>query len=766
MKQELWYREPAGDWNEALPIGNGALGAMIFGGIYNERVQFSEESLWYGGYRARHNEDAAKNLPKVRTLLSAGKIREAEKLLGMSMFAVPQHERHYSVLGDFCVDFYHDRVKDCEAYKRTLDLEAGVSTVSYQIGETTYERKYFCSYPDQVFVGHFKASQKGALELSVYIDRDVYVEEVSFDQEKMRTGLSGQSGPDGVKYDYELQVEIAGGSVELIGQRIYVKDCDEVLIKITGATNFKYEDAKREVTKRLDSLEGKKVETLYRRHVEDYQRLMGRVKLDLMGEDLSKLPTDQRLERMRQGEEDKDLIALYFQYGRYLMVSSSRPGGLPSNLQGIWNGQWQPPWGSKYTININTEMNYWPAEKCQLSECHLPLFEHMERMKPHGEKTAQKMYHCGGWVAHHNTDIWGDTAPQDMWMPGTIWPMGAAWLSLHIWEHYEYTNDLNFLKEKYHLLKGAGDFFKDYLIKDEKGYLVTSPSVSPENTYVLPSGESGTVCIGPTMDNEILHELFSAIIKSGQLLGEKPEEIQKYKELCSQLTPLQIGKYGQIMEWREDYEELEPGHRHISQLFGLYPGHQITMSGTPELAKAAKVTLERRLSYGGGHTGWSRAWIINLWARLKEGELAYENVKELLKKSTMINLLDNHPPFQIDGNFGGTAGIGEMLMQEEEGYIELLPAIPKTWDKGTVQGLCAKGGLILNFTWEQGKIKELILFSTQRGHYALKMNGPLSGIQILTASIKEENQWLLELDLEENHAYVFKSENQGEMSKF
>lgn len=743
----LWYTKSAEDWNEALPLGNGAIGAMVFGKVNKELIQLNEESLWYGGYRDRHNKDAKKYLPRIRQLLWEGKISEAEKLLAMSMFAVPDGQRQYSVLGDLVIENYGQKGAITN-YKRELDLKDALCKVSYKVDGNLYEREMFCSAPDNVLVIKLKGDKK--LELSTYIDRWKYVDEKQYDEEGMTLyGLSGGEG--GIYYAYSLKVQNIGGSKENIGGRIYVKDADEVIIYLTASTSYKVKNPKEICESRLEAVKAVGYETLLARHKADYQNLYNRTSLTLQGEvpsmsqgkasceDVTKLTTSERLARLKEGQEDVGLVALYFNFGRYLLISCSRKGGLPATLQGIWNSSWQPPWDSKYTININTQMNYWPAEKCNLSECHLPLFELLERMKPHGEETARVMYGCEGFVAHHNTDIWSDTAPQDMWMPATIWPMGAAWLCLHIWQHYIYTLDEDFLREKYHLLKSAGDFFKGYLMTDEEGHLVTGPSTSPENTYILPSGERGTVCIGPTMDNEILHELFTAIIEGGKILEEDKEELQKFEEMRSRLLPLRIGKYGQVMEWRKDYEEAEPGHRHISQLFGLYPGSQITVEETPDLAKAARTTLERRLKYGGGHTGWSRAWIINLWARLKDGELAYENVQQLLKKSTLSNLLDNHPPFQIDGNFGGIAGIAEMLLQDYTSKaashttcLEFLPALPKAWVNGEVKGLCARGGCTVDISWENGHLKKAVIQTSHGGNLEIYTKEPLKVTKQLT----------------------------------
>lgn len=708
-RHEMWYSQEAADWNEALPIGNGRLGAMVFGGVGREHIQVNEDSVWYGGPMERNNPSTKEKLPQIRELLMQGKIHEAERLCKMAMGGTPQGMRVYQTLGDIELTFDLSEEK-AQNYRRSLDLDQALASVSFDLDETHYERKIFISAPDDVCVIKCTASGKNKMNLDVLQTRH-HLYDYSRKYAEDSICLGGNLGRDGLDYEMICKAYSPDGKIEVIGESIFVTNASEIILYWSAGTTFRMKELSQEIEKILIAASQKSYEDLLSAHLVDYQNFYNRVSFGLETEyTKSELPTDMRLINYQAGEKDLELEEMYFHFGRYLLISCSRPGTLPANLQGIWNDAIEAPWDSKYTININTEMNYWPAEICDLGECHLPLFDLLKRMVPNGQKTAKTMYGCRGFVAHHNTDIWADTAPQDLWIPGSFWVMGGAWLCTHIWMHYEYTKDMEFLREMFPVMREAALFFLDFCI-EYKGYLCTCPSVSPENTFILPNGEFGANSIGVTMDNQILRDLFEQCLKAAELLHVSDEIIDEIEKASKRIRPTQIGSDGRIMEWCEEYAEKEPGHRHISHLYGLHPSCQITKDGTPELAKACEKTLEGRLKYGGGHTGWSRAWIMNHYAKLWNGEKAYENLRQLLMKSTLPNLFDNHPPFQIDGNFGSTAAICEMLVQSDEKRVVLLPALPKEWRTGRICGLKVRGNIKIDLSWENGELKNATVCS-------------------------------------------------------
>ena len=732
----LWYDKPAAKWEEALPVGNGRLGAMVFGGLATERLQLNEGTLWAGGPYDPVNPEARAALPEARRLIAEGRYKEADGLLSAKVMARPLHQMPYQTVGDLLLAFPETGAP--ADYRRVLDLDTATASVSYTHEGVRFTREVFASAPDNVIAVRLTADKPGRISLvaSLKTPMAATVTTAEGDTLVMR-GRGGDA--DGIKgrLDYEARVKVlaTGGKVSAGADAVTVAGADEVTLLITAATSFKrFDDVSgdptRLTTETLAAALTKPFAELREAQLADHQRLFRRVALDLGQTEAMKLPTDVRIARFHEGN-DPQLAALYYQYGRYLLISCSRPGGQAANLQGLWNDSTNPPWGSKYTININTEMNYWPAESGNLAECVDPLVSMIEELAASGARTAQAQYGARGWVAHHNTDIWRASAPIDGPFWG-MWPTGGAWLCLHLWDRYEFSGDEAELRRFYPLMKGAAEFFLDTLQTDPKhGWLVTSPSISPENGH--PFGTS--VCAGPTMDMQILRDLFAHTIQAADKLGVDAPLRAQLAAVRARLAPNQIGSAGQLQEWMEDWDMQadDVHHRHVSHLYGLFPGRDFNRLDNPALAAAAKKSLEIR---GDRATGWATAWRLCLWAHLGEGDHAFEILRFLLSpERTYPNMFDAHPPFQIDGNFGGAAGIVEMLMQSRAGEIELLPALPAVWPSGRVTGLRARGGFEVDLAWRDGKLTEATVRAVKAGSVRLRCGQTVRAVSLAAGDI-------------------------------
>ena len=726
---KIWFNQPTTKWNEGLPIGNGNLGAMIYGTPTREIICLNEETIWTGGKDYdRDKKDAGKYMDTIQKMLFAGKYIEAETVVEDKILnkAAASGTNTYQMLGNLFIE--SPELNSATNYKRELDITKAIATSTFENEGIRFKRTYFSSFPDKAMIYKLEANKKGKINISTWVARS---EETKIVVTKDRITFSEHVGKGhGVKFYSVVSFETKGGNSKVENGKLVISNADEVVIKIVAASNYRGTDPKKDCDLVLNKIQKASFDDLAERHVADYQLLFNRVEFKISDDKGDELPTDVRLDNVKKGATDNYLTQLQYNFGRYLLISSSRPGNLPANLQGIWADGFTPPWNSDYHININIQMNYWMAEMTNLSECHIPFLDYIGDLREMGRLTAQRVYGARGFVAHHTSDAWHSTAAFGK-SRHAMWPMGAAWCCEHLFTHYEYTGDKEYLKNQaYPIMKEAALFFVDFMVIDPKtGFLVSGPSISPENNFMTEDGKKGTLNMGPTMDREIIFELFNNCITAAAILNIDKDFSDTLKSKIKQMPPLQIGSDGRLLEWVEELKEAEPGHRHISHLYALHPSNQISKSKTPALFEAAKKTLEGRLSHGGGHTGWSRAWIINFYARLLEGEKAYENILALQRKSTLSNLLDVHPPFQIDGNFGVVSGITEMLMQSHNDEVHLLPALPAAWASGSIQGIVAKKGFEVDIEWKDGKLKKLVIKSRLGNILKLRYNDAIQSIE-------------------------------------
>jgi alpha-L-fucosidase 2 len=787
----LWYRQPARDWNQALPIGNGRIGAMVFGNPTEELIQLNEETLWSGGpVNTNPNPMAPQYLAAIREALSREDYKQAEELTKQVQGPFTES---YEPLGDLKLKMQPNGA--VTNYYRDLDISNAIASTRFTVNEVEFSRELFVSDPQQVMVIRLLSSKKGALNFTVDTSSPLYFKNSRLSDNEL--AMSGRApshtdpsylqtmeqavvyndptGCRGMRFELRVRAKSADGRIVTTDAGLTVTDATEVLLIVSAATSFNGfdkcpdsngRDERKIAEQYLNDASTLTFEQLKKNHIEDYQKYFNRTTLTLNGNAKVDLPTDERLVNYANGAADTGLESLYFQFGRYLLISSSRAGGIPANLQGIWNHHVRPPWSSNFTTNINTEMNYCMVESCNLSELHSPLLNMLKPLAVTGRETAKNFYNARGWTLHHNTDIWASTNPvsgSPMW---ANWPLGGAWLSQHLWEHYQFTGDVSFLRDTaYPLMKEASLFCIDWLIEDKDGYLVTAPSTSPENVFITDKEYKGSVSVATTMDMSIIRDLFSNLIAASVKLDIDADFRDTLIVKKSKLFPFQIGKKGNLQEWYKDWQDAEPEHRHISHLFGLFPGNEISPITTPALANAARRSLELR---GDGGTGWAKGWKINVWARLLDGNHAHKLIREQLKVTgmeginytnaggTYPNLLDAHPPFQIDGNFGGTSGMTEMLLQSQSGQLHLLPALPDAWATGQVTGLRGRGAFEVGITWEKGSFLRATIKSLDGESCALRTTVPVKVEGVRTASTKDQWGYVTKFSTKKDSMYRIK----------
>jgi len=721
----LWYKQPAANWMQALPVGNGRLGAMVFGDAQHERIQLNEDSMWSGGPDWGNSKGNSKDLKELRKLIADGKVHEADAFI-IEKFSYGSVKKSHQTMGDLFIDFEERKIKE---YTRSLNLNKALATVNYTADGAKVTEKVFASKPGNVLMIQLETEDENGMNFKLKLDRPMdnghKTVQVSsavkneITMEGMVTQFKGvkDSKPIivdyGVKFQTKLKVKNIGGTVTSKDGQLYLKGVKKATIYLVCESSFYKKEYAKAANEHLNKISQKSFESLLQEHQEDFSKLFDRTTLNLGGKVLDSLPTNLRLKKLKEGGKDVDLVAKLFEYGRYLLISSSRPGTNPANLQGIWNKDIQAPWNADYHLNINLQMNYWPAEVTNLNECHQPLFDFIDRLIERGRITAKEQYNCRGAVVHHTSDLWASTwmrASQPYW---GAWVHGGGWIVQHYWEAYQFNKDTKFLKERaYPAIKACAEFYLDWLVKDPKSNTwVSSPSTSPENSYIALDGKPAAVSQGDAMSHQIIAEVFDNYLASAVILNINDSFVEAVKKKRKTLrSGFQIGSDGRLLEWDQSYEEAEKGHRHMSHLYGLHPGNDIT-SKTPKLFDAAKKTIAYRLEHGGAGTGWSRVWMINFNARLFNPKAAQENISKFLKRSVADNLFDMHPPFQIDGNFGFTAGVAELLLQSHEGFLRVLPTLPKDWSHGSVKGLKARAGITVAIEWNAEGLKVLKLSS-------------------------------------------------------